>query len=1175
MKRMTVLVILTFISLVICSSSPHAVSLSEQVIQKLKDEGRFDQFVQTMIATHAKGVDSPAPPDKSGMSSALAQNQVFRTMVILVDFPDKPYTSGYVAGSASAFDSILFSQGRNPTGSMREYYFENSYGNFTLQGTVIGWYRAANNAAYYTNNCDGSHGMGSYPHNAQRLVEEAVDLADPDIDYSQYDNNGDGYVDGIFVVHAGTGYEETGNDCEIHSHQWSISARYRDGVRISTYSIEPEESPTSAGLTPIGVFCHEFGHVLGLPDLYDTDYSSEGVGDWELMGSGSYNGRSQTPSGLSGWSKSQLGWLSLTNITSNQTNMPIPALAWNSVAYRLWYHGQTGNQYFVIENRQQMGFDSELPGEGVLIWHIDESVWSNTNEWHPRVFLEQADGKFDLQHGANQGDASDPFPNFGYASHFTDKTIPDSKDYNLVSTEVAAWNITPSDSIMTADFDVFWSRPYLTLTGYTFDDATYGDGDGILEGGETVRLTFSVSNQWREAANAVATLTIDDASLPINNGTVNLGTIASGGSANNNADPFVFQVPVGYAGRIDSFFVEITSNGGENHNLLTFEKNVGMPRVLLVDDDNNDNLEHYYSDPMYVSRMPYGRWDKYSSGSPDSMTLLQYDAVFWFTGDYRANPLMPSDVTAMKGYLNGGGQLFLTGQGVAKQLSTLNPTFLSDYLKTQYLSSTMIPVVDPLAGGSILSGFPYVVIQGYGGANNQTAPDHITVLPGATPEGYYLTTSDRAALSYSGSYKLVFFGFGFEAIIAGDADRADRDSVFNRIMDFFDISGTAGFPSVSALTVGPGTQMNLINHMPQFIWTYHDNDSVPQQAFHVEVGTDADWTVAEMWDWGPIYSADTSVTYAGVPLEDGYTYYARVQVYNGTQWSNWRVCQFRMNALPSVPTDLTPDDMTGVTSLRPLLRGRSASDPDGDALTYSYQVYADSLMTSLVTETNGQPPGGMFSSWVVDVSLTEDQEYFWRVRAFDGHEYGAWSSLASFWVNAVNQPPSAFDLIAPSSDTLILDLLPSFVWSSSPDADRHDTVRYRLLYATDPSFDSVQSISGLSDTTCYLSDSLAFGRTYYWKVEAFDDFGAVTTSNQVSNFQTWLLGDANGNGKINVGDAIFIVSYIFRGGPAPEPIKVGDVNGDCAINVGDAVYLVSYIFRSGPPPNIGCATKAL
>jgi len=805
MKSKLLTPILTIFFIIVFSLPLLAVPPTEKVIQQLKDEGRFDQFVQMMTDARAKGVDAGIADDGKGQAhfdKAVTQN--FRVLVILVDFPDKPATAGWVASTPTMFDSLLFSSGLNPTGSMTEFYYENSYGNFTLQGDVVGWYTASQNSSFYTNFCDGSDGLGSYPNNAQKLVEEAVDLADPDVDFSLYDNDGNGYVDGIFVVHAGTGYEETGNECEIHSHQWYIDARLVDGVYARSYSMEPEESPASQGLIPIGVFCHEFGHVIGLIDLYDTDYSSRGAGRWALMASGNYNNASRSPSHFTAWSKYHLGWLSPVDIPSNQTDVDIPAIEWNPVGYRLWKNGLVGNQYFIIENRQKMGFDTGLPGSGLLIWHIDETVGSNNNDWHPKVFLEQADGHFDLQNDINGGDAGDPYPNSGNSPNFTDKTVPDSKAYNMTSSQVAAWNISPSDSIMTADFDVVWSRPYFYLALTNFSDASGGDGDGILEAGETIDLEVVVNNDWKAVSSADIYMTVDDAALNVTIPSASLGAISSGGSGDNLGLPMEFEIPVDYVSRIDSFFLEITSDGGAFVDILPIEKNVGKPAVLFIDDDNNDNIDTYYTSSIYKSRVPYDLWNVFASGAPSGSLLGNYGAVIWFTGDYRADPLSSSEVTAMTDYLDAGGSLFLTGQGIAAQLQSLNPTFLSDYLKASYLSTSLVPIFVPDAGSPTFGGLGNIVITGAGGASNQTNPDHISAANGGVPELNYYGTTDRGAVSYSGSYKSMFFSFGFEAIVAGDYRFVERDTVYNRVLDFLGVS-------TASLTWGDANNDGLVN----------------------------------------------------------------------------------------------------------------------------------------------------------------------------------------------------------------------------------------------------------------------------------------------------------------------------------------------------------------------------
>jgi len=1171
MKKYVVFSLLITVVSIFLASALLAVPPTDEVIQRLKDEGQFDEFLKTMAEAHAQGVDSPSPDVSASFSKRLpSQQTTFRVLVILIDFPDKPYTAGSVSGTKNQFDSILFSEGKNPTGSMTEFYYENSYGQFGMIGDVVGWYRAANSSTYYTNFCDGSHGFAIYPHNAQKLVEEAVDLADPAVDYSLYDNDGNGYVDGIFVVHAGSGYEESGSSCEIHSHQWNISPKYRDGVYVSTYSMEPEESAANQTLSPIGVFCHEFGHVLGLPDLYDTDYSSAGAGHWALMASGSYNGRSRTPSHLIAWSKIRLGWMAPINITANQTGVELPAVEWTPTAYRLWKNGQASNEYFIIENRQMMGFDSRLPGSGILVWHIDDNVWGNTNEWHPQVFLEQADGRFDLQHGSGTGDGGDPYPTGGAFPQFTDKTMPDSKAYNLTSTQVALWNISLSDSIMTTDLDVSWSRPYLHMTNYAFSDAAGGDGDGVLEAGETVGLTVTIANDWKPATSVQMNMTIDDATLGIISGSAPLGTIGTGGSASNAGSPLTFTIPSDYVSRIDSFYLQIVSDGGAYTTLVTLGQNVGKPAVILVDDDNGDDLEKYYTSPLQMRRMPYDLWSVSTSGVPGLSNLTGHEAVVWFVGDYQTTPLTTGEVSVIQSYLDSGGKLFLTGQGIAAQLVVSNPGFLSNYLKSTYLSTSLLQVLTADSSGQVFPDFQkYVVFTGGSGAANQTKPDHLAN-NGGTPELEYYNSTDLAAISYAGTYSLVFFAYGMEAIMAGDSRFMERDTVFNHVIDFFGVSVPAGYPDIASVTVGPGNQTHLTDHSPFFSWPYHDAGSAPQQAYHVQVGTDNDWAMAELWDHGPITASDTFAVYAGGALYDGATYYVRVQVFNGIQWSVWRASQFRMNSIPTVPSGLIPSNLAGVTDATPSLQIQNAGDDEGDLPTYDYEVYADSALTVAVDQAAGQPQGSGSSSWSMTVPLSEDAIYYWRARAFDGFEHGNWSPPASFWVNASNQLPTAFDLLSPADSTLSYNQMATFSWSGSHDDDRFDTARYRFILATNEAFSNADTVSGLTDTVYASPDSLIYGVDYHWKVVAVDNFGGVTPCSRAYVLRTWLLGDADGDGQVNLADIVMIINYIFKGGAAPNPLKTGDVNQDCAINISDAVYLIGYIFKEGPPPLAGC-----
>jgi hypothetical protein len=214
------------------------------------------------------------------------------------------------------------------------------------------------------------------------------------------------------------------------------------------------------------------------------------------------------------------------------------------------------------------------------------------------------------------------------------------------------------------------------------------------------------------------------------------------------------------------------------------------------------------------------------------------------------------------------------------------------------------------------------------------------------------------------------------------------------------------------------------------------------------------------------------------------------------------------------------------------------------------------------------PPAGSIATWTVNATLVDETIYYWRIRAFDGYEYGAWSNGAPFWVNSVNNAPTAFNLIAPA-DNAILSPNQVFRWGKSTDSDRFDSVKYNLYYSMDSTFATKDSIAGILDTQYTFTASIALGR-YFWKVVAHDLFGGQTSS-PVYHFTTGVAGDANSDGNVNVGDPVFLIKYIFQAGPAPLSGKTADPNNDCFINVGDIVYLINYIFKSGPAPVMGCA----
>jgi immune inhibitor A len=775
--------LLTLFLFLILTTTAGAVPPSERVFQQLKDEGRLDEFIKTMSDAHARGFDIPrSAAGKLQKGKALVQPDVHKVIVILVDFDEKPYTAGYAAATPSQFDSVLFSDDLNPTGSMKEYYLENSYGNFILQGTVVGWYRASQGSSYYTNYCDGSHGMGEYPYNAQRLVEEAVTLADPDVDFSQFDNDGDGYVDGIFVVHAGTGYEESGSDCEIHSHMSGIYPEILlDGVYISLYSIEPEESRDNRKISSIGVFCHEFGHVLGCPDLYDYDYSSKGCGYWTVMASGSYNNNSRSPAHFDAWDKWLLGFVTPINITVNQTDVSIPAVEWNQTTYAIWPEGNTNSpEYFMVENHQKQGFDSHLPGEGLLIWHIDQTQWGNDDEWHPLVMLEQADGNFDLQHNTNGGDPKDPYPGENGVTDFDDKTTPNSKTYSLNETKIAVWDISNNDSVITANMDITWSRPYITLDSAIFEDE---NDDGFYDAGETVQFYFFLKNDWLNAIPSIVTMTSNDPAVVFTKPTVGMPIFGNGNTANNLGNPLEFIVPSTVNPTFDSFYLEIVANGSTYQKVFGLEQAIGHTRVLVVNGDKNSYYRDLYVGDLTAKRVPSHEWDMATQGSPAGSLLNQYNVVIWYTGDTSSNHLETADIDAMKQFLDNDGGLFLTGQGLASELRSEDSVFMDNYLHARFDAYAFWPENIGIDDSPIGDGFKIR----YENGSNQYISNSQQIIPigDALPAfRFNRTGGGYTALSYSGSYKVVFFTWGYEAILDGSGSYTGRAPVISRVLQF-------------------------------------------------------------------------------------------------------------------------------------------------------------------------------------------------------------------------------------------------------------------------------------------------------------------------------------------------------------------------------------------------------
>lgn len=373
---------------------------------------------------------------------AAAVTGVRKALVLLADFSDKVATE-----SRSHFNDLMFSVASN---SVRKYYREASYNKLDVQGVVAnsgsgsGWFRAPKPKSYYTNN---NFGFGSYPNNAQKLVEDLINLAASHVNFANYDNSGDGKVESLVIICAGIGGEQSGNKGDIWSHKWSITPKSVDGVIVDRYFMAPENGK-------VGVMSHELGHLLmGWPDLYDTDYSSRGTGKWDLMAGGSWNNGGNTPAHPTAWCKVKAGWVTPTVIFNASQAINLQPYADHEQVYKLPIGNLGSKEYFLLSNRNQRGFDQHLPGEGMIIEHIDDNKGNNTDDNHYLVDIEQGDGLTELNLNINSGNAGDAYP-AGSNNAFTNTSVPNSRNYSGTDSKISVSNIARSGDNVTANVNV-------------------------------------------------------------------------------------------------------------------------------------------------------------------------------------------------------------------------------------------------------------------------------------------------------------------------------------------------------------------------------------------------------------------------------------------------------------------------------------------------------------------------------------------------------------------------------------------------------------------------------------------------------------------------------------------------------------------------------------------------
>lgn len=388
-------------------------------------------------------------------------------LIILVQFTDSKFKSGHDLALYERIANDANYSDNNFRGSIKDYFKAQSHGLFELDFDVAGICQLQHTYAYYGKNSNDNDVRAG-----QMVAEACLWAHEHGTDFSKYDWDGDGEVDQVFVLYAGHGeasYDKDPDTIWPHMHYLSASDYGKslslDGVTVDTYACSCELNG-DGNLDGIGTFCHEFSHCMGFPDLYDTGYAGWfGMGDFDLMCSGSYNGDSKCPAGYSAYEKAECGWLTLkdmTNIEQETSIVGVQPMSADGDAYIIKNKGHK-DEYYILENRQKTGWDSYLPASGLMITHVDydADIWdwnmpntsgkyedangnTKTND-HQRLTIFRAGNS-----SSDYGDSSDLYP---YRSNntLTKTSSPASTLYNTNSDGSKYMHVAIKDIAIASD----------------------------------------------------------------------------------------------------------------------------------------------------------------------------------------------------------------------------------------------------------------------------------------------------------------------------------------------------------------------------------------------------------------------------------------------------------------------------------------------------------------------------------------------------------------------------------------------------------------------------------------------------------------------------------------------------------------------------------------------------